>query len=102
MTVQEEFASPGGGGGLMDYNQLLGSLLVFQVVELIPHIPTVNTKPGETSPAIRADVYVLDGSQAGAEYIDSLKGVRKGEATSVAIMLLPAGRLAINGDATHS
>lgn len=69
---QDPFAKPGGGGDLIDFNLMIGALLVVEVVELIPHIATVNTKAGEMTPAVRADVYVLDGPHGGEEYMDTL------------------------------
>jgi len=73
MTAQQdEFAQPGVPGGSFDYNDYNGSLLLFEVVGLEDHIPTVNTKPGEKSPAVRADLHVLDGPHAGKDHIDAL------------------------------
>lgn len=49
----------------MDYQALNGALLLVKVISLEPHIPTVHTQPGEKSPAIVADVTVLDGLKQG-------------------------------------
>lgn len=67
-----QFASPAAPSEGLDFNELQGSLLLIKVVFLEDHIPNVNTKPGEKSPAIRADVTVLDGRSAGKEYADAL------------------------------
>lgn len=73
MTAQQdEFARPGKPGESFDYNDYKGSLLLFDVIGLEDHIPTVNTKPGEKSPAVRADLFVLDGPKANTEHIDAL------------------------------
>lgn len=56
----------------VDYNAVNGALLLIKVISLEPHVPTVNTKPGEQSPAIRADVTVLDGLKRGEVYTDTL------------------------------
>lgn len=72
MTQQPQFASPAAPSEGIDFNQLRGSLLLIKVVFLEDHIPNVNSKPGEKSPAIRADVTVLDGQFAGKEYADAL------------------------------
>lgn len=45
-----------------------GDLLVFMVDEYRDHLPTRHTKPGEKSPAIIADIYVLDGEDEGGVY----------------------------------
>lgn len=67
-----QFAAPASPSEGMDFNELQGSLLLIKVVYLEEHVPNVNTKPGEKSPAIRADVTVLDGPLAGKEYADAL------------------------------
>jgi len=66
------FATPAQPSEGLDLQGLRGSLLLLKVLFLEDHIPTVHTKPGEKSPAIRADVTVLDGPQAGKEYPDTL------------------------------
>lgn len=71
-TQQDEFADPGTPGSPFDYNDYNGSLLLFEVIGLEDHIPTINTKPGEKSPAVRADLYVLDGPHTGKQHIDAL------------------------------
>lgn len=66
------FAKPAEPSSGIDYSQLHGKLLLIKVMSLEDHIPTVHTKPGEKNPAIRGDVTVLDGPQAGQEYPDAL------------------------------
>ena len=56
----------------IDYSELKGSLLLFEVQGYEPHINTVHTKPGEQNPAIRAALTVIDGPQAGTHYDDML------------------------------
>lgn len=69
--MSEEFAAPSTSTGI-DLNTLSGSLLVFDVLSIEPHVPTVHTLPGEKTPAIRATVFVIDGPAAGDEYVDAL------------------------------
>lgn len=66
------FAKPAAPTGGIDFKQLLGALLVIDVISVEEHVPTVHTKPGEKSPAVKADVYVLDGAQQGEEYPSTL------------------------------
>lgn len=69
----DEFVQPGAASGeSFDLNPLIGSLLVFQVKELVDHVQTVHTLPGEKTPCVQADVYVLDGPHAGTERVDAL------------------------------
>jgi hypothetical protein len=49
-----------------------GDLLLIIVDEYVDHVPTVHTKSGEKSPAIRADIIVLTGDDAGGEYSQTL------------------------------
>jgi hypothetical protein len=56
----------------IDFNEVNGSLLMFQVQRFEEHIHTVHTEPGEKSPAIAATVTVLDGGKAGSVYEDAL------------------------------
>lgn len=65
------FADPASPSGI-DYKELQGSLLLFEVTGLEDHIPTSVTKPGEKSPAVRVNLTVLDGPQAGTSLADSL------------------------------
>lgn len=65
------FADPASPSSI-DYNQLKGSLLLFEVIGLEDHIPTSVTKPGEKSPAVRVTLSILDGPQAGTIMDDSL------------------------------
>lgn len=69
---ERTIGKPGTPGGNLDFEAMDGSLLLIDVVAIEPHIPTVHTQPGEKSPAIRADIYVLDGTLAGKEFVDSL------------------------------
>jgi hypothetical protein len=65
------FADPASPSGI-DYAELKGSLLLFDVTGLEDHIPTSVTKPGEKSPAVRVNMTILDGAQAGTRVEDSL------------------------------
>lgn len=66
------FAAPSAPSGGIDFKDLNGALLLVDVLGVEEHVPTVHTKPGEKSPAVRADVAVLDGTQAGTRYDDTL------------------------------
>lgn len=67
-----QFADPAAPSGGMDLNNYTGALLLVQVLGVEPHVPTVHTKPGENSPAVRATVSVLDGPNAGEVNEDTL------------------------------
>lgn len=69
---QSPFATPADPSERIDYNEVVGNLLLIKPTYLEDHIPNVNTKPGEKSPAVRADVSILDGPQAGRELADVL------------------------------
>ena len=56
----------------MPYSDLKGHLLLFNVLSHEPHVPTQFTPPGELSPAMRADVTVIDGPMAGTKFNDAL------------------------------
>lgn len=66
------FAKPSAPSGGIDFKTLNGALLVVDVLSVEEHVPTVHTRPGEKSPAVKADVYVLDGANAGEEFVDTL------------------------------
>jgi len=66
------FAKPAEPSSGIDYSALKGALLMIKVIFVEDHIPTVHTRPGEKNPAVRADVTVLDGPQAGHAYQDTL------------------------------
>ena len=66
------FAAPSAPSGGIDFKDLSGALLLVDVLGVEDHVPTVHTKPGEKSPAVRANVVVLDGAQAGTRYDDTL------------------------------
>lgn len=66
------FAKPSAPSGGIDFKELLGALLVIDVISVEDHVPTVHTRPGEKSPAVKADVYVVDGPQQGEQYMDTL------------------------------
>jgi hypothetical protein len=70
--THDRFADPATPSGGVDFNEIQGSLLMIEVVSLEPHIPNVNTPPGEKSPAIRANVTILDGPKAGVIHDDTL------------------------------
>jgi hypothetical protein len=69
--MSDPFATPGSIGGI-EWKNLTGSLLLVTVHEIVPHVQTVNTRPGEQTPATRCDVAVLDGDESGSEYADTL------------------------------
>lgn len=54
------------------YSELHGALLLFRVLSYEEHIPTSYTEPGKRSPAVRANVTVIDGPHAGHEYPEVL------------------------------
>jgi hypothetical protein len=56
----------------LPYTELQGSLLLFRVLSYEEHVPTSYTIAGERSPAIRANVTVLDGTLAGENYVEVL------------------------------
>lgn len=56
----------------INYQELRGSLLLVSVLEALDHVPTVMTPPGEKSPAVRADVTILDGPKAGTTLVNTL------------------------------
>lgn len=66
------FAAPSAPSGGIDFKDYNGALLLIDVLGVEDHVPTVHTKPGEKSPAVRANVVVLDGPQAGTKYDDTL------------------------------
>lgn len=62
------FNDPGTGGDQLPLDDLGGALLLVDVHEQMPEMPTVH---GPSTP-IRCDVYVLDGPLKASEYIDAL------------------------------
>lgn len=66
------FATPAAPSGGLDFKALHGALLLIDVLAVEDHVPTVHTKPGEKSPAVRANVTVLDGDQANETFEDTL------------------------------
>lgn len=71
--MTDEFAQPGApGGDPLDLNAYMGSLLVIEVSELVDHVATVHTRPGEKTPAVRATVHVIDGAHTGTTRTDAL------------------------------
>lgn len=70
----DPFGAPASSIGI-DWKALKGALLLVKVSEVIEHLPTAHTKPGEKSPAVRADVVVLDDKgdvEAETAYVDTL------------------------------
>lgn len=65
------YAAPAEPSGI-SYTDLNGALLLIKVHSVEPDVPTAFSKPGQANPAIRADVTVLDGGQAGESYEDAL------------------------------
>lgn len=66
------FATPSAPSGGIDFKNYNGSLLLIDVLAVEAHVPTVHTKPGEQSPAVRANVAVIDGPGAGEKFDDTL------------------------------
>lgn len=56
----------------MPYPDLVGSLLLFFVLSYEEHIPTAFTEPGKKSPAVRANVIIIDGPKAGQRMAEVL------------------------------
>lgn len=66
-------AEPAGNGDVINQASHIGDLLVIQVQEYIPEMVTTATKPGETTTAVKADVFVIaPDATIGAEYHDTL------------------------------
>lgn len=65
------FADPASPSGI-DYTALQGALLMFKVLGVEADVPTAYSIPGQKNPAIRADLTVIDGAQAGTELEDTL------------------------------
>ena len=68
---ENPFDSPA-TGAFFDWDSHNGELLLIMVDEYVDHIPTVHTKPGERTPAVRADIHVLTGEDAGSAYEGTL------------------------------
>ena len=66
-----QFAAPAEPSGI-SYTDLNGALLLIKVHTVEPDVPTAFSKAGQANPAVRADVTVLDGAQAGEHYEDAL------------------------------
>lgn len=67
----DDFDDPGTTTGI-DYQSLSGSLLIVEVFETITGIKTAYTPAGETQSAVRVNLTVVDGPQAGEVYRDTL------------------------------
>lgn len=63
----DPFSSPG-GGSFVDMSDILGDLVVIEVIEFVPEINTVNGN----NAAIRADLHVLTGNLKGETYEETL------------------------------
>lgn len=63
----DDFVQPAAPGNPVEWATLKGSLLVMEVLEAIDHIPTVHTMAGEKTPAVRVNLYVLDGPHQGQD-----------------------------------
>ena len=62
-------SAPQQNGDLLNQADIEGHNLIVAPTEFIPHIPTVHTKPGEQSPAIRCNVVDLgDGTALPVKY----------------------------------
>jgi hypothetical protein len=66
--MSDDFNDPGTGGDRIDFKELTGALLLFDVLGVEENIPTTF---GD-KPAVRADVAVLDGPLKGTTYKDTL------------------------------
>lgn len=55
-----------------DFQTLRGALLLIKVISQEAHVPTVHTLPGEKSPAVVADITVLDGQRQGEQLVNTL------------------------------
>jgi hypothetical protein len=66
-----QFAAPAEPSGI-SYTDLNGALLLVKVHAVEADVPTAFSKPGQANPAVRADLTVLDGLQAGEQYEDAL------------------------------
>jgi len=69
--MSSPYSAPAEPTGI-SYVDLNGALLLIQVHAIEPDVRTSFSAPGVASPAIRADVTVLDGSQAGEVFEDAL------------------------------
>jgi hypothetical protein len=69
--MTDPFADPSSSAGL-DYHAVKGCLLLFEVTGTEDHVPTVHTQAGEKTPAVRANVYVIDAPEGPVEYVDTL------------------------------
>lgn len=70
--MTDPFAAPAAPSSGIDFKEYNGALLLITVTGVEDHVPTVHTKPGEKSPAVKADVAVLDGPGKGEEFPDTL------------------------------
>lgn len=71
--TQEMFDQPGPAqGDSFEWSAHQGRLLMIEVIEVIDHVPTVHTQPGEKSPAIRANITLIDGLLVGKVARDAL------------------------------
>lgn len=66
------FVSANAPGAGINWEELNGKLLIIEPLSLEEHVPTVHTKPGEKSPAVRANVHALTGPDTSDDYIDTL------------------------------
>lgn len=65
--MTDDFVQPSSATGV-EWATLKGSLLAFEVLSVEDHVPTVHTVAGEKSPAVKANVYVIDGPTAGEDH----------------------------------
>lgn len=73
MSQPDEFVTPPPpGGNAIDLNPLQGSLLVIEVTGIEEDVQTAFSEAGKPSPAVRANVAVVDGNGAGESYDDVL------------------------------
>lgn len=70
--MSDEFTSAAPPSGGIDFKEHQGKLLVVEVLGVEAHVPTVHTKPGEQSPAVRANVYVITGPGTSDDFEDTL------------------------------
>lgn len=70
--MSDDFVSASAPSGGIDFKEHKGSLLIVEVLGVEAHVPTVHTKPGEQSPAVRANVHVITGPGESEDYEDTL------------------------------
>ena len=70
--MSTSYVAPSEPSGGLNYTELEGSLLLIKVHGVEADVRTVFSTPGVASPAVRADVSVLDGTHRGETLEDTL------------------------------